>query len=621
MDTIDSWKATPPARWHAFYVRVTQEESVKKDLSIPNQIARAREVARDRGWTDYRIYVEPRHTSAELWVEKRPAFRLMLEDIAAGRVVAICARHVDRFWRNNDIQGRLLAVLRPHRVEVWDFTTRHEYKSAHGRFALQVLGAASELEVNLTAERIREMKRGKALKGKAGGGPPPYGYTSQSRRRHDLVAQGVPEDEAYRQACLDFPVGKTWYVDEQEAPIVRLIFDLYCAPDKRWGTKRIVRHLNEQGHKTRNGHAWLSNYVRRIINNPAYAGFTTFDEGAYADKLPSRLPRFRQERFQGEHTPLISVELWESAQDIKTTENSVKRVHAETVSRGCFSLVGIIRCPKCDSRMVGKWTHHSSRRYYICNRRHSAGNDQCDFPLVDATALQHGVWNWLCDVLSSPALVVDHAERLRKKLAEDAPDVARQLAATERRQAEIRAAITKYHRLIEASDDPARDDALLDRVRELHTELQPLEAAAAELRAKAASTPPQRVSTEHVRRYLADLRARVDSRPEVQRAVFHQFKREHDLRVRAVSKEEFAVSIALNTGEVLNETPSGEERLFGVVATTSARGNKKPGSPAPGGPMKIRLCAPAAATSRARRAPCWPRTSARSRLAGPKTGR
>jgi hypothetical protein len=47
---LQSWGTGPaPARWSAFYVRVTREESVTADLSIPNQVARAREVAMLRG--------------------------------------------------------------------------------------------------------------------------------------------------------------------------------------------------------------------------------------------------------------------------------------------------------------------------------------------------------------------------------------------------------------------------------------------------------------------------------------------------------------------------------------------------------------------------------------------
>jgi len=121
-----------PDRWWAFYVRVTREESVKTDLSIPNQCARAREVAALRRWHEYRIYIEPKHVTAELWADNRPALKQLLEDIAAGKVAGVCARHTDRFWRNNEVQARFLNEIREVGVELWDLNNRYDYKSAHG---------------------------------------------------------------------------------------------------------------------------------------------------------------------------------------------------------------------------------------------------------------------------------------------------------------------------------------------------------------------------------------------------------------------------------------------------------------------------------------------------------
>jgi len=390
---------------------------------------------------------------------------------------------------------------------------------------------------------------------------------------HDLIAGGHTQDEGYRQACLDYPIGKTWYVDEREAEIVRLVFELYVARAPRWGARRIAQHLNAHSHKTRNGHIWFATCVRRMINNPVYAGFTTFDEAAYADKLPSSLPRRKQERFRGEHPALVTADVWGTAQEIMTTENKVKRVR--TTSREVFSLSGILCCPRCGSRMIGK--DSATRRYYMCNLRHGAGAAQCDFPLIDAPALQRGVWSWLHELLSSPAFVVDHLDRMRKKLAAEVPDVSRQLSANERRQAETRAAMAKYFASFERSNDPERDGALLERVRELRDELKGLEAANAELHAKAAPLPQHAISTEHVARYLASLRARVDERSDVQRAVFQEFRRLHDLRVRALSPQEFAVSISLRARDLLQVDASTDERLVAVVAAPSrGRGGAGP---------------------------------------------
>jgi len=588
---VTSWTTTPPERWDAFYVRVTQEESIKTDLSIPNQIARAQEIAGTRGWANFQIYVEPKHVSGELWIDKRPALKRLVEDIFAGRVTRVCARHTDRLWRTAEIQSKLLPILRNHSVELWDYAHQLDYKSAHGRFSLQVLGAASELEVNLTAERIREMKRGKAQKGKPGGGPPPFGYTSQSRRILELRAAGYSADEAYTKACIEFPIGKCWYIDEKEAQIVRLIFELYTAHEYRFGSKRVAQHLNKHGHRTRHGYAWLANYVRRIVDNPAYAGFTSYDEAAYEQRVPSQRPRHHQTLFPGEHQAIITPDLWKQAQEIKVTENRIKRVRSTARERRIFSLTGILRCPRCDSRMVGKWAHHSERTYYICARRHNGGADLCSFPLLDARQLHREAWGWVHELITSPRFVLEHLERLSKQLEAEKPATEKHAATIAKRRDEVKAALAKYYGVFESSKDPSRDAALLERVKELRTELRVIEHELADLKAKVVPFP-RKLTEERVKAYLEKLRASVDERPECQKALFQELKRQHGFKVRALSKEDVVLSIALPLREIAveNAVAAGASRAFTIVTGGAVSGGPKgPGLPAPGAPTRRRL--------------------------------
>ena len=67
-------------------------------------------------------------------------------------------------------------------------------------------------------------------------------------------------------------------------------------------------------------------------------------------------------------------------------------------------------------------------------------------------------------------------------------------------------------------------------------------------------------------------------------------------------------------------SPATEYILVASSASSNERGGKMPGRrfanmllPVPGGPISRALCPPAAATSSARRASGWPRTSAKSR--------
>lgn len=575
---LQSWdpSSPPPPRYWAFYVRVTSEESVKKDLSIPNQCRRAIEIAVARGWHDYRIYVEPMNVSAELWTDKRPAFKAMLDDVMAGRILGICARHTDRLWRNNDVLGRLINVLRPHGVELWDFNSRYEYKSAHGRFSLQVLGAASELEVGLTAERIREMKRGKALKGKTSGGPPPFGYTSQSHRKNELLANGVSPDDAYRQACLDYPVGKTWYVHDDEALVVRLIFELYTSAQYRYGSKRIARHLNMAGYHRRTAGAFVHATVMQILNNPVYAGYTSFDETAYERRLPSNLPRHKQKFFDGEHPAIIPRDVWHLAQEIKATESKINRMRTvrggENRTSETFSLTGILKCPLCGGGMHGKWTHRSLKsgqgyRYYFCANRHDGGPEACTFPAIPAAPLQNAVWNWLHEILASPEFVMEHVARMQDRMKAAQPNGIKRLVALRKQRDALKGSIAKYFQAFEACPDP--DVAVLERVRELRADMRRIEEEIADLDAR--NMPLQReIDPERVRHYLKQLRERIAERTDVQRVVFHELKRTHDFDVRVLpTGREFALSLALPRDEMLTE--ASEKRLMSVVAVSAEK--------------------------------------------------
>jgi len=592
-DSLKSWTGTPPESWDAYYVRVTQAESVKAELSIPNQIARARELANERRpGGHFRIYLEPKHVGGKLWIDQRAALRELVQDITAGRVRRVTARHTDRLWRGPLIQERLLSIFSKYQVELWDFTSQRDYKSAHGRFSLQVLGAASEYELNISAERIREMKRGKAQKGKTGGGPPPYGYTCQSRRILEQVNAGIPRDEAYRCACLDYPIGKSWYVDEKEAEVVRLIYEFYTSSDNRMGFKRIARLLNVRGIKGRNGFSWFAQAVARIVNNPAYAGFTTFDEQSYRQQVPSQRPRHLQERYAGEHPQLIPEELWLRAQQIKTQENDVLRTRDSSTEQRVFSLTGILRCPKCECRMIGKWSNRSSRSYYICNRRHGSGPEECDVPLLNAGQLHAQVWQWVHELLTSPQFLLQHLQRLTKQMKSELPETEKRSTACKRRHDDLKAALAKYYALFEASRDPAQDAPLLERVRELKAELHMVEEELLDSSKKAAPLP-KRLTEVWVREYLAKLRAQLDVRPEAQRTLYHHLKREHGFCVNVISKEIFAISIQLplsnQTAKNAGATRlSGTTRLY-AVGSSNKLGPGITGLPVPGAPTIKRL--------------------------------
>ncbi len=93
------------------------------------------------------------------------------------------------------------------------------------------------------AERRRERLHERARQGQAIGRPP-YGYR-------------VGDDGRYE-------------IDEEEAPVVRRIFNLYLHDGL--GIRRIAQRLNEDGLQTRRGRNWSMVSIRDLLRNPVYIG-------------------------------------------------------------------------------------------------------------------------------------------------------------------------------------------------------------------------------------------------------------------------------------------------------------------------------------------------------------
>ncbi len=585
----------------AIYIRVTSEESIKTDLSKPNQRIRALEMCESRGWQAVKVYEELRHVGGDLGPEKRPALAELLRDIEAGAVERVLVRHTDRLWRSTEVEDRILNVLHKHSVELWDFGGHKEFKTAGGKFALKVLGAAAELEKNLTGERIREMKRGKAKSGKVGGGPPSYGYASQSRehreRFNDLLAQGVDKerakDEAAELASKKFPLAKTWYVDEAEAEIVRLIFRLYL--EERLGARRISEELNRRGHLRRGGSKWSPVKVGKIINNPAMAGYTTYDEDAYQRGLPSKKARFRQTLFAGTHTAIIPQETWHEAQRLKTDVNT-KRVRTKgSPNARVYPLSGVLRCSVCGSVMTGKSSGNRENAYYICGRRNYYGpRDGCSGP----TLLQHWaeltVWRYLDPLLSAPALMSELLERTRRRVRHDEPSLHTKLDALRAAANEIEVRQRRWLEKFEETKDDSSAEIVWNRIRELKSKhtlmLQEIEAAERQV---TASAQPE-VTEQDVMKLLARL-ANGDGSPEKRRVLVQRLEQHHGLRVNMLDSRRLALSLRIDafaTPEQATEVGSRVVLVGNKTADSHKRDRARPVSsllPVPGGPASRTL--------------------------------
>ena len=160
---------------------------------------------------------------------------------------------------------------------------------------------------------------------------------------------------------------KKWLIDENSAPIVREVFQRFADGD---GIRAIAVDLGNRGVRTIRGNAPDNRWVDYMLNNPAYIGkMRRSPNGARA--ISKR--NYKNDEIMlvdGLHEPLISMELWDKAQERIKLLKATYPKYAKREQPIDYMLKGIVRCSSCGgtlamgSAMSGK---NKNRTMQCCN--------------------------------------------------------------------------------------------------------------------------------------------------------------------------------------------------------------------------------------------------------------
>ncbi|MFZ5767416.1 MAG: recombinase family protein, partial [Bacillota bacterium] len=288
------------------------------------------------------------------------------------------------------------------RLEFVDFEWRD---TPEGKLFYSLRGAIAEYEKEKIKERTVRGKRQKARQGGIMSVPRAYGY------RWDKLTKSLE-------------------VDEDEAKVVRHIFDLYV--NRGLGSEQIARRLAAEGVRPKRGQFWHRATVIRIIQNEIYTGVYYQNRWDTEGGKPAhRFERPRQEWIAVSVPPIISRDLWEAAQ--RVTE--ANRLDYSRHVRHDYLLSGLLYC-WCGSRMSAGQASKGGVKYYTCQRKfpwhHRVVTGEkypprCPSRYVRQEDADRLVWQGLVDLLSDPRLFL--AELLRRRTDPAAEEKARRRIA------------------------------------------------------------------------------------------------------------------------------------------------------------------------------------------------
>lgn len=159
-----------------------------------------------------------------------------------------------------------------------------------------------------------------------------------------------------------------YIINEQEASIIRLIFDMYKS---NRSYVEICSELNLRGYKTRRGKTFAKNSIHDILTNEKYIGNYTFGYGNRAKKRGQPNPDMI--KIEGGMPAIIDKELFYKIQE---KMKGRKRMGGSYKAQQVYILSGLLKCGICGEKYVGakknpSWTVYecSGHKKGICDNK------------------------------------------------------------------------------------------------------------------------------------------------------------------------------------------------------------------------------------------------------------
>jgi site-specific DNA recombinase len=377
---------------------------------------------------------------------ERPGLQQALAFGRAKRYDMLLVYRVDRLSRSVRGLAQILEELDHTGVSFRSATEPFDTGTAAGRMMVQMLGVFAEFERATLIDRVVAGMERKAARGEWLGGPPPYGYSLN------------------REAFLLEP-------NETEAPVIRLIFDLYTR--RRLGARGVASYLSRHGYRSRASQFWSHVSVLKVLRSPTYVGKIAF----------------RGSQYDAPHAALIETDTFAKAQALlQERSEDASRRRSNTTD---FLLSGLVVCATCGRRYIGTAAHgrNARYRYYTCFSRNRHGRQGCRADVLRADLLDQAVLESLLTTYADTEVVSAAIERWRSRASQEVPERAAEIRRLESEISGTESALSRYFTAFESGRLP--EIRFAGRVQALETRLTELRARLAELQdsARAAEAP------------------------------------------------------------------------------------------------------------------------------------
>lgn len=313
----------------ACYIRVSTDEQT--EYSPDAQLKAIKKYAKEHDIILNKEFIFIDEGISGRRADKRPAFQKMIAIAKSKPKVfdVILVHKFDRFARSREDSVVYKSLLKKEAgIKVVSITESIEDDKFSVILEAMLEAMAEYYSLNLSDE-VRKGMSEKASRGEYQT-TPAFGYTM---------------------------VDKKLVIVEGEAKIVRLIFEEFTSLKRNM--RQLAIYLNDLGIKTHRGNTFESRTIEYILNNPLYLGKVRWTPTERARRNYNHPDTITAD---GEHEPIISIDIWEKAQEILKNNKETHRKREKTTSVKKSWLCGLVRCSNCNKMLVV-----SQQNYLQCN--------------------------------------------------------------------------------------------------------------------------------------------------------------------------------------------------------------------------------------------------------------
>lgn len=265
------------------------------------------------------------------FMKNRISFNRMIHDAMRHKFDLILVKDISRFARNTLDTIEQTRKLKRNGIDVIFINDQIDTSRNDGELNLTLLASAAQDESRKISNRVN--------------------WTMQ----HELKNGVMYLTSIYGYDVVD----RQLYINEKEAKIVRMIYDLYLSG---LGIKSISDKLYEMNiQPPKGGKRWNNKTISRILTNEKYMGTLVSGKTHVSNYLTherEKIPKEKQYVFHNHHEAIIAKDIFDKVQ-----EEKLKRNKGRVYEKQKLLLSGKIQCFYCGNSYI---LESANKKHYYC---------------------------------------------------------------------------------------------------------------------------------------------------------------------------------------------------------------------------------------------------------------